>query len=120
MKKKILIIEDDKDTLEILAYLTEELDIDFELRSGVIPLSQIKEINPALILLDHWVENGYGGDLCRQIKDDPDISGIPVVLVSAHDRIREVADTNSANDYLAKPFEVEDIQQIIRQYTDSR
>ena len=117
MKKKILIIEDDKDTLEILGYLAEELNIDFDLRSGVISLSEIKEIDPKLIMLDHWVKNGNGGELCSRIKQDAELAGVPVVIVSAHNRLPDIAKDNGADGYLAKPFEIDAIQGLIRRYT---
>lgn len=119
MKKKVLIIEDDKDTLEILAYLAEDLNINFELYSGVISLSQIKEINPDLVLLDHWVNDGTGGQLCSEIKNDPSMRRLPVVMISAYTGLAQVAKESLADGYLAKPFDIDAVQDIIRKYTVS-
>jgi CheY-like chemotaxis protein len=117
MKKKVLIIEDDKDTLEILAYLAEDLHVDFELYPGVLSLSQIKEINPDLVLLDHWVNDGSGGQLCREIKSDPATANLPVVMISAYTGLAQVAKESKADGYLPKPFDIDAVQDIIRKYT---
>src|SRR6202000_3232782 len=113
MKKKVLIIEDDKDTLEILAHLTRDLNVECELCCGSVSLSEIKKIDPNLVLLDHWLNDGYGDELCRQIKGDATTAHIPVVMVSAHLEIAEIAAQCRANGYLAKPFDIDDLQAII-------
>jgi DNA-binding response OmpR family regulator len=118
MKRKVLIIEDDKDTQEIYAYLTNELDVDFEIRSEAIHLSEIIKINPDLILLDHWIGNVNGGDLCYQIKNNPLSQHISVILISAVSQLEKIARESCADNYLVKPFDIEEIQSMIKEYTE--
>src|ERR1700740_1233736 len=91
MKNTILIIEDDRDTLEILSYLAEALQIQVVPRSDVLTLKEIEEIAPSLILLDHWINGKLGGSLCKAIKSNPSTNHIPVAIVSAHNDIIRIA-----------------------------
>lgn len=114
--KKILIIEDDKDTLDAIHYLAEDLNADVIVSSRILPIGEIQSISPDLILMDHWVNNKLGGDLCLEIKSNPLTKHIPVIMVSAHNNIQQIAETSCANGYLAKPFDLDEITGIIKRF----
>jgi DNA-binding response OmpR family regulator len=118
MQKSILIIEDDKDTLEILGYLAESLNLAVTLRSDVLTIDEIKAISPDIILLDHWINGRLGGDICNEIKSNSATTHIPVIMVSAHNQVASVANKCKADAYLAKPFNIDDIERIIKRYID--
>ncbi|HVV55502.1 MAG TPA: response regulator, partial [Mucilaginibacter sp.] len=103
---KILIIEDDKDTLEVLGFLAGELKLDVVSKTAILSLSEIKTIAPNLILTDHWIGNKFGSDLCRAIKLDPYLHHIPVILLSAQQNVQDLADKCHADAFLAKPFDI--------------
>lgn len=116
MKNTILIIEDDRDTLEILAYLAEQLQIKVVPRSDVLSLSEIETISPSVILLDHWINGKLGGGLCSEIKANPATQHIPVVIVSAHNEVGKIAKASGADAYLNKPFDIDDLTSVIEKY----
>jgi len=60
--KTVLIIENDDDTLYLLEEMAQMAAVQVILRSKVISLKEIEEINPTLILLDHWLDSQQGGD----------------------------------------------------------
>ncbi len=66
--KTILVIDDNRDTLEILEAIISGMDLNVVTIPDVIPVSKIRKINPALVILDHWLPSGYGGDYCLKIK----------------------------------------------------
>ena len=67
----------------MLSIITKQANFEVVLRSDVLPLSEIEQINPDLILLDHWIGNRFGGDLCLEIKNNPATADIIVIMLSA-------------------------------------
>lgn len=120
MKHLILIIDDDRDTLEILGCLIAELSIGVVLKSTLIPLSEIKEIRPDLIILDERVAGSKGSELCSQIKRCPDTKDIPVVMISAAPDIGKIAMDSDAEGCIWKPFDIEEIEDVIAAYLPNR
>jgi DNA-binding response OmpR family regulator len=114
--KKVLIIEDDGDTLDMLGYIAAKSNVEVVLRSDVISLAEIKQINPDLIILDHWVGTRTGGDLCLEIKQNPTTAEIPVVMLSSLNEIGQIAMDCCADGSLAKPFDIAEIEDIIETY----
>jgi two-component system phosphate regulon response regulator PhoB len=116
MQKRILIVEDDNDTLDMLEYLAIELDLEVITQSSLLPLSEIVEISPSIVLLDHWVKGKLGGELCKQIKADPSTGHIPVIMVSALNNITQIAKDSGADACLSKPFNIDDLQAMISRF----
>ncbi len=116
MQKRILIIEDDNDTLDMLEYLAAELDLEVITKSLLIPFDEIIGLNPSIILLDHWISGELGGELCKQIKTDPSTAHIPVIMISALNNIAQIAVNCKADAYLSKPFNIDDLQKVIAQF----
>lgn len=79
----------------------------------VIALSTNK---PDLILLDIWMGNYDGREICRQLKNNPATGNIPIILISASREIEQSAKDAGANDFVAKPFEQNDLLEKIGQY----
>lgn len=71
---------------------------------------------PDLILLDIWMGNYDGREICQQLKNNPATSGIPIILISASREIEQSAKDAGANDFVAKPFEQHDLLEKIGQY----
>jgi len=111
--KKILVIEDDLDTLDILDYLIQDMNCEVSRSQQLIPVDDVISINPDIILVDYWLPNGHGSDFCTAIKQHPTLSSIPVVLISTHVKLKTVAEQSCADGYLEKPFNIGDLEQII-------
>jgi DNA-binding response OmpR family regulator len=114
--KKVLIIEDDRDTLDAIHYIAEDLNLEVINSASVLQVDEIKVISPNLILMDHWVGNKLGGDLCLSLKSDPFTKHIPVVILSAHNNIRQIAERSCADTFLAKPFDIDELTDIINSF----
>ncbi|MEP6616663.1 MAG: response regulator transcription factor [Ginsengibacter sp.] len=108
---KILVVDDDRDLLEVLKSLLTrkgfEVETDENWESG---FSKIDKFQPQLILLDVFLSGIDGLDICRQIKARPQTCDIPVIIFSAFPRTTEpMIYDYGADDFIAKPFEVNDL-----------
>jgi len=113
MGKRILVIEDDEPTLEIIEFLLQEEGFD------VIPADTweivrlVEEIMPDLILMDDVLDGKFGRDLCKWLKSQSRTSNIPFILMSAAPYIERTAREACADDYLVKPFDIEDVTTVV-------
>lgn len=108
MRKRILILDDDKDILEILSLiLMEEYEIK-ALNCGDRVFEEIEEFKPDLILMDVRLAHMDGLAICRDLKENVLTSSLPVILISAtHDLDKSLNLPGAPNDYLAKPFDID-------------
>lgn len=115
MKKKVLIIENDRDIRDLVEYILEEEGFDALSMPEPERLTQILEFEPDLILIDEFVNNKPGHRLCLKIKQAEDLDTIPVIVLSTATDIELIATECKANDYLRKPFDVQEmIEKVIR------
>ncbi len=116
--KKIMIADDDPgivDAIEMLLefegyYVTSTVD-------GATVLDMKDEL-PDLLLLDIWMSGEDGRDICKKLKQVESTKNIPVIMISASRDIKESAMAAGADDFLAKPFEMSDLLDKIRSFTD--
>lgn len=108
---RILAVDDDSDILEVLQYILEDSGYEVvTLTDGRYLFDKIKENQPDLILLDIMLGNLDGRDLCRSVKSRKDTHDIPVILVSAsHDVSGSMNQTGAPDDFIAKPFDIDDL-----------
>jgi len=109
MMKKILILDDDKDILEIVTIILIEYGYEIRaLNHGDRIFEEIKEFGPDLILMDVRLANMDGLAICREIKENILYSFIPIILISAtHDLDKSLDQVGAPNDFLSKPFDID-------------
>jgi two-component system alkaline phosphatase synthesis response regulator PhoP len=105
--KKILIIEDDRDIVELVRYnLANE---GFQVSSshdGSTGLSTLKKSPPDLLLLDLMLPKLSGLDICREVRKDEALNRLPILMLTARgeEADRVVGLEMGADDYVTKPF----------------
>jgi len=118
--KKILVIEDDRDIRETIAYALEENNFEVVLSEDAKILKSINSIKPDLILLDNWLtdwkSDANGQQLSKELKNNPKTKHIPIIIVSAVSNVKEIAEAGEANDYLKKPFDLNELIRIVNKY----
>jgi two-component system phosphate regulon response regulator PhoB len=106
-KATILVVEDDPDILELIAYnLGKEGYTVATAASGERALDLISTTNPDLILLDIMLPGADGLDVLRSLKGNPATARIPVILATAKSEDSDIVTglELGADDYVAKPF----------------
>ena len=107
MGKKILIVEDEQNIVDILSFnLGREGYDTVEAYDGPTGLKLALEENPDLILLDLMLPGENGLSVLRELKTRRDTMGTPVILITAKDGEDDVVQglELGADDYIAKPF----------------
>jgi two-component system phosphate regulon response regulator PhoB len=122
MAKKILVIEDDKDIRESIAYALEEENYEVISSENAKILKSVNDIAPDIILLDNWLtewkSDANGEQLSRGLKSDPATSHIPVIIISAVSNIKEIAEAGLADGYLRKPFGLTELTDLVKKHLE--
>ena len=111
-RQKILLIEDEADIRELLAYnLQKEGFAVLEAGDGRLGLEMARTQAPVLILLDLMLPGMDGLTVCRELERDPVAAAIPVIMLTARgeEMDRVVGLELGADDYLVKPFSVREL-----------
>jgi CheY-like chemotaxis protein len=114
--KRILIADDDPGILDAVGILLEFEGYEVCSTPDGATLLTIENEFPDLVLLDIWMSGVDGRDICRQLKQQPHTSDIPIVLLSASKDIEQSAIESGADDFLAKPFEIADLLKKIEKH----
>ncbi|WP_333863476.1 response regulator [Sphingobacterium sp.] len=115
--KTVLIFEDDTIILEVITVVLTDLGFRVEVSETSHDIIQkVESAEPDLILMDNWIPNIGGVEATRLLKADKRFSDIPVIYVSANNDIQSLADRAGADDFLSKPFDLEDLENIVNKY----
>ncbi len=103
-KKKVLIIEDDVTLQKVLTEKISALGVEvFGAETGQQALNRVKSEMPNLILLDIMLPGGMNGfDVLEQIKANPILKAIPVIVLTNLDTEQKTALDIGAIDYIVK------------------
>jgi DNA-binding response OmpR family regulator len=116
MNKQVVVVEDNADILDLIRVILTDEGFDVVGFDHIVPTHKILAQSPLVILLDVRLQDGNGGTLCRNIKSDPESRHIPVVLISALSNIEEMALECRADGFLAKPFDIADLVNLVKRY----
>ena len=68
---------------------------------------------PDIIFMDNWLPDVGGIDATRALKSDETLKNIPVIYFSANNDVMSLADQAGADGYLSKPFDIQELENII-------
>jgi two-component system phosphate regulon response regulator PhoB len=111
-KEKILIVDDEKDIIELIQYnLEKEGYVVNHAFSGEQCLENVKSELPDLILLDLMLPEIDGVDVCKFLKNNPQTSHIPIIMLTAKGEETDIVLglELGADDYIIKPFKVREL-----------
>jgi two-component system alkaline phosphatase synthesis response regulator PhoP len=112
MAKKILIAEDEPDSRRLLEDILEAFgphDVQVLIaHDGAETMEITNRERPDLILLDIMMPKISGFDICRQIKQDPELASTYIIMITARFQFedRREATRAGADEYITKPFDV--------------
>ena len=119
MTSKILIVDDEKDIVETLAFMLKTKGFECICAyDGEEGLKLAKECSPDLIILDVMMPKINGYKICRLLKYDSKYKNIPIIMVTARSQEEDkvIGEETGANEYITKPFEFSDIIEAINRY----
>jgi DNA-binding response OmpR family regulator len=105
--KHILIADDDPGIVDAIRMMLDFEGYDVSTTLNGADVLHVKDELPDLLLLDIWMSGEDGRDICRQLKKQEHTRHIPVLMISASKDIQSSALEAGADDFLAKPFEMD-------------
>ncbi|WP_207535641.1 response regulator [Desertivirga arenae] len=105
---KIMIADDDPGILDSVGIMLEYRGYEV-LPSSKNTLNQVQAELPDLLLLDIWMSGQDGIEICKALKGNERTREMPVLMISASRHIENSAFDAGADDFLAKPFEMEQL-----------
>lgn len=118
MAKRVLIIDDDEDILEILNIIFQENGYEIVLSNTGEAAEHIRVIQPDIVLLDVRIVGSAksGADICKEIKSQLETRHLPVMLVSGESDLAIIAQDCGADSYVTKPFDIFDLLSQVKDY----
>jgi len=104
-----MVVDDDQDILDVVGQILKMDGYNVYCTSDPRELLSIAEPLPDLLILDIRLGEADGRHLCRLLKANDITRNLPVILFSASTDIKESADQAGADDFIAKPFNIEDL-----------
>jgi DNA-binding response OmpR family regulator len=118
-KKRILIVDDEKDIVESIQFRLEYEGFECLVAyDGEEALLKAKGENPDLILLDVMLPKMNGYKVCRLLKFDEGYKHIPIIMLTAKTQETDklMGKETSADEYVCKPFKMDELVEMIRNY----
>lgn len=113
-KKKILIIDDEIDIVDLIKLRLEADDYSvMPLYTSSRAMEIVKREKPDLILMDVMMPDMDGYEVCKELKASDETRNIAIILFTAKpqhkESIKDVSKSVGADDYILKPFEIPDL-----------
>lgn len=119
--KKIIIVEDEPDTVEMFAEMMRLSGYDVLKSYGGTPaINLITEEKPDAVVLDMMMPGVSGLDVLREMRKNPDLEVVPVVVVSAKGMPNDIQEAleAGATAYLTKPVTYQQLSQAVQEITE--
>jgi two-component system alkaline phosphatase synthesis response regulator PhoP len=117
-KPTVLIVEDNLDLAEATKHFLEIKRFNVVISNGIDLQQVIEEQQPNIIILDIYLGALDGRVICKELKQNERTKAIPVIMLSAHERLSKAYDDDCADGYIMKPFALtellSEIQLLIR------
>ena len=120
-KKRVLVIDDDSGIGEMLKTLLEFYGFDVDVTEKPDEAeSIISEKDTDMVILDMLISGVNGTDVCRRLRKNENTAEIPILMMSAlHDAGKKCKEAG-ADDFIAKPFEMEELIKTINGVLNSK
>ncbi|HCN48812.1 MAG TPA: response regulator [Chryseobacterium sp.] len=120
-KKKILIFDDDTAILEVITIIFEENGYDVRIsETSHDILEKVADYQPDVILMDNWIPKIGGVEATKLLKSTEEFKHIPVIYVTANNDIVALASEAQADDYVSKPFNLDDLELMVAKHIEAK
>ena len=117
MNKKILIADDEQNIVISLEFLMKREGFEVVVANdGEEAIRRIRADQPDLVLLDVMMPKKSGFEVCQEIRSDPEMAGVRILMLTAKGRDTEVAKglALGADAYMTKPFSTRELVDKVR------
>ena len=117
--KKILIVDDEQDIVESLKFVLEGNDYTcYCAYNGEDGLNMARELMPDLLILDVMMPRINGYKISRLLKFDSKYKDIPILMITARSQEEDklIGEETGADEYITKPFEIEELVEKVDRY----
>lgn len=111
-----MIAEDDAGIMDAMKMILEMHGYEVVLTVDGAALQDIQQKLPDLLLLDIWMSGMDGREICKHLKSQEHTKHIPIIMVSAGRDLAASARAAHADDFLEKPFEMDELLAKIKQH----
>lgn len=121
-RKRILLVEDDLRSSEVLKFALEAKNHEvIQATNGRDALTMAREKPPQLVILDIMLPKMDGYHFCRLLKFDSRFNRIPVIIVSSkiQEADKELGLACGGNEYITKPYDINKLIGTIEKYLGS-
>jgi two-component system, OmpR family, alkaline phosphatase synthesis response regulator PhoP len=122
MRKKILVVDDEIDTVELVSLWLKEMGFDVvSANDGEEAVRVAKEAKPDLLVLDLAMPKMHGYDVCRAVKADQSLTHTKVIITSGKNYTVDVRNAKNAgaDAFLVKPYDIKQLLATIRGLLDA-
>ncbi|MPS71537.1 MAG: response regulator [Chryseobacterium sp.] len=120
-KKKILIFDDETSILEVIFIVLNDLGYEVEVSETADDIIQkVSDFQPDVIIMDNWIPVIGGVEATKLLKAHSDYKNIPVIYITANNDIASLANEAMADDYVSKPFDLEDLEKKVLKWIDHK
>ena len=118
---RILVVDDDLDILVVMEILLTMKGFSVEVTAKwESTFEKIDSFRPDLILLDVLISGNDGRTICKQLKSQEGTRNIPIIMFSAHPSAAATIADYGADDFIAKPFDVNDLVAKVNRQLDPK
>jgi DNA-binding response OmpR family regulator len=118
--KKVLVVDDEKDILDIVEFVLRSENFEVQALSGATKvLEAARAFQPDLFLIDYLLPEINGAELCRLLKVEEHFKKIPVILFSALPKDMVEAAASGCDELLPKPFDMDVLVDMVQRLTAS-
>jgi two-component system cell cycle response regulator DivK len=115
MNKRVMILDDDPDILQICSIVLKKKGFDVStLNTSNQVVDQVRNYQPDVILMDNWIPGPGGIEATRALKLSPETHDIPVIFFSANSNVTQLAREAQADYFLQKPFDITELEAIVQ------
>lgn len=105
--KRIMVADDDPGILDAVGMMLEMEGYQVNATLNGNTVLNLENDLPDIYVLDIWMSGSDGRELCKKLKSGDRTKDIPVILISASNDLKRSAEFAGADDFLAKPFEID-------------
>ena len=117
MSKRVLVVDDEKDIVDLVAYNLEKEGFRvLKAYDGEKALELARTSKPNLILLDLMLPGIQGLEVCKILRNKPETASVPIIMLTAKgDEVDKILGLEiGADDYVTKPFSIKELLARIR------